>query len=33
MLLQRQPNQKAADLADKLGVSVRTPAPLPGNAG
>lgn len=24
MLLQRQPNQKAADLADKLGVSVRT---------
>lgn len=24
MLLQRQPNQKAGDLADKLGVSVRT---------
>ncbi len=24
MLLQRQPNQKAADLADKLGVSIRT---------
>ena len=24
MTLQRQPNQKAADLADKLGVSVRT---------
>ena len=24
MLLQRQPNQKAADLAEKLGVSVRT---------
>ena len=24
MLLQRQPNQKAADLAQKLGVSVRT---------
>ena len=26
MLLQRRPNQKAADLAEKLGVSVRTMA-------